>query len=43
MSETIKLILPPVVLRKLKEKAEKEGITVNDLIIQAIVKILEEK
>jgi len=42
MSERIELILPPQVYKKLKEKADQLGVTINDLIIQAIVMLLEE-
>jgi len=43
MSERIELILPPKVYKELKRKAEETGLTINDLIIRAIVRIIEEE
>jgi predicted HicB family RNase H-like nuclease len=39
----VRLILPRKLKRLLEEKAKKEGVTVNDLIILALAKIIEEE
>jgi len=41
-SEAITVVVPPQVAKKLKAKAEEKGVTVTDLVIMAIVKVLEE-
>jgi len=42
VSEEIRILLPKGIYARLKHKAEEEKIKINDLILQAIVKILEE-
>ena len=39
----MELLLPPGVARRLNEKAEELGVSVSDLILRAIVKLLEEE
>jgi len=41
-SEPLRVEIPPIVARKIREKAEKLKIKPEDLILMAIVKVLEE-
>jgi len=43
MSEEITLVLPKVVAEALRRRAEAQKLTVEELILRAVVKILEEE
>jgi len=43
MSEQLVIIVPKALIDKLNEIAKKENIEPNDLILRAVVKILEEE
>ena len=42
MAEEIRILLPKTVAERLKRKAEERRTTVQDLILMALVKVLEE-
>lgn len=43
MSERIEIVIPKKLLSMLNDIANRHNLTVNDLIIRAIVKIIEEE
>jgi len=42
MSAVLRVRVPPPIMAKLEEKARKYNITVEELLIRALVKIIEE-
>ncbi len=43
MSESIELVLPKKLYNKLNEIAEKRKIRIQDLIVRALIKVIEEE
>ena len=43
MSETIEIVVPKPIYERLKQKAEQKKLTIQDLILRALIAILEDK
>ena len=43
MSERIELVLPAVIAEKIKKRAEEKKMSIEELFLRAIIKVLEEE